>query len=687
MMYTRWQKLAFTAVGVFAILAIAAIVLLHFDWNRAKPWLNARTSEAIGRPFTIAGDVSLTWKKTNAEQMPGWRAIVPWPHLVARDIHIGDPVAPSHATEADAALPASDMAHIEQFSFSLNPFALIEKKIVIPILRFDSAAVTLHRDIAGKNNWTFTNNGQPSPWQLNLQRVVFAKGSIHLIDDIKHIDVVANIDTINDDSRFGVAWQMHGKMDRALIDGSGKAGALLALQHQTSPYPLMGHLRMGKTRIEIDGTLTKPTDLAALDLHLKLSGASMSDLYQSTGLVLPQTPPYTTDGHLLATLGKHRSHWVYEKFSGKVGSSDIHGSLDYLSAQPRPRLSGKVVSHRLYFPDLAPIVGADSNASKAKRDDKTVQPADKLLPVEPFKTERWTSIDADIQFSAESIIRRADVLPIKKLTTNLQLHDGVLTLLPLDFELADGTISSDITLDGSGRTGKNAIKAQLKMTARHLKIQQLFPTQQSLRASVGEIDGQASLSAVGNSVANLLGNANGEIKTLINRGSISKLLLEEIGLNIGNVVLTTMAGDRQIKLNCMATDFGVTNGSMQTRSFVIDTDDAVLGVTGTINLAHEQLDLTIEPDSRGLRIFSLRAPIYVRGSFKEPHVSIDKGVMAMRVGGAVALAAITPLAALIPLVNAGQREPGECAALLAVARTRPVAPKPGKTYINKIKAK
>ncbi|MGZ3240895.1 MAG: AsmA family protein, partial [Burkholderiaceae bacterium] len=154
-----------------------------------------------------------------------------------------------------------------------------------------------------------------------------------------------------------------------------------------------------------------------------------------------------------------------------------------------------------------------------------------------------------------------------------------------------------------------------------------------------------------------------------------------------NVILTSMAGDKRIKLNCMATDFGVTNGTMQTRSFIIDTDDAILDVSGTINLAQEQLDLTIKPKSKGLRVFSLRAPIYVRGNFKQPSVSIDKGVMAMRVGGAIALAALAPIAVLIPLVNAGPQENRECAALLAVARTKPIAPQPDKSYVKKNSAK
>ena len=679
----RGVKIALAATaGLIAVPAILLVVLLNFDWNRAKPWLNARTSEALGRPFAIVGDLSLTWESQTAkspEPDEGWRSIIPWPHLVAQDIHIGNP--------ADMKAPApADMATIKQFSFSLNPFALLEKKIAIPVLRFETPAVSLLRSADGKNNWTFKNDDKVSAWKMDLQRVVFTKGSIHLVDAIKHIDVKADIDTLPTDPMYGVAWQLHGTFNREKISGNGKAGAVLSLQRQTEPYPLMATLRMGKTVIAVEGTLTKPANLAALDMRLKVAGASMARLYALTGIVLPETPPFTTEGHLVGTLGLDDSHWIYEKFKGKFGSSDVSGSLDYQSRQPRPLVSGTVVSHVLLFSDLAPLIGADSNASKLRRDVAAVQPTNRVLPVETFKTERWTSIDADIKFSAEKILRKKE-LPINKLTTNLHLKDGVLSLLPLNFDMAGGNLRSNITLDGSGKAGKNAIKATMKVTARHLKLKQLFPTLQPLQASVGEINGDASLSAVGNSIASLLAASNGEIKTLINQGTVSKLLLEEIGLNIGNVILTHLVGDKQVQLNCMATDFGVTKGLMQTQSFIIDTDDAILDVTGNIDLAREQLDLTIRPKSKGLRVFSLRAPLYVRGSFKQPRVSVDKGVLALKAGSAIVLGAVAPIAALIPLINAGPGENSECAKLLAEARVKPVAPPPGKTYRSKARPK
>jgi uncharacterized protein involved in outer membrane biogenesis len=153
-----------------------------------------------------------------------------------------------------------------------------------------------------------------------------------------------------------------------------------------------------------------------------------------------------------------------------------------------------------------------------------------------------------------------------------------------------------------------------------------------------------------------------------------------MGLNVANVVITKLFGDKQVQLNCMATDFAVTNGLARTRYFVVDTQEALINVNGSINLANEQVDLRIDPKTKGLRLFSLRSPFYVRGPFSKPDVSVDKKVLAMKAGGAAVLAVVAaPVAALIPLINTGPGEDSDCARLLADAREKPKAPPPGKT--------
>jgi len=378
---------------------------------------------------------------------------------------------------------------------------------------------------------------------------------------------------------------------------------VLALQNENTPYPLEADVRVGQTRIAAKGTLTKPQQLAALDLRLSLSGNSMAHLYPLTGVLLPQTPPFATEGHLIGKLGKDQSDWIYEKFTGKVGSSDIGGTLEYQSKQPRPLLKGEVVSNLLRFEDLAPLIGADSNASKAQRGAEERQPSNKVLPVKEFDTSSWGSLDADVKLTGRKIVKEKN-LPISDLRAELHLQDKVLSLTPLNFGMAGGNLVSNIRLDGR----ESKMKSEIKASARRIKIDKLFPNLDASQTSFGEINGDASLSATGNSVAAMLAPSNGELKSLINHGAISKLLLEEMGLNIGNIVVSKLFGDKQVKLNCMASDFSVTNGLMQARTFTLDTEDALIHISGDVNLATEQLGLTINPKSKGLRIISLRSP-------------------------------------------------------------------------------
>jgi len=662
-----------SAIVSSALLLLGVLFLLMFDWNRAKPWLNERVSEATGRRFAINGDLILTWQRAEPAT-DTWRDWIPAPRLSAHDVTLGNP----EWAKAD-----SNMAEIGHITFSVNPLPLLNKTIVIPSLQLDDPNLALQRVSKGKDNWTFKQT-EPSAWTLDLQRLYFYRGEITLKDQVEHIDAKANIDSleptaVND---FVMGWKISGTFNGARITGDGKAGALLALKNVDKPFPLEAKLNVGKTSIRVNGTVTKPQELAAIDMRLHLSGASMADLYPLTGITLPKTPEFSTEGHLIGVTNKAGGKWTYEKFKGKVGDSDIAGSLVYESKQPRPLLSGTVVSNLLQLSDLGPVIGADSNESKKERGVAPNQPADKVLPVEKFTTERWGSIDADVQITGHKIVHSAS-LPIENLDTHLKMQDSVVTLSPLKFGVAGGTMIGDIKLDGRN----NIIKAEAKVSARHLKLKQLFPTFQPMQASFGEVNGDTSLSGTGNSIASLLATSNGEIKSLINEGTISKLLLEQIGLNIGNIVISKLFGDKQVHLNCMATDLSVTNGLVQTRTFIVDTDDAVMYITGTVDLAKEQLNLTIKPETKGLRIISLRSPIYVTGEFAKPKVGVDTGVLALKAGSAVALAVVAPVTALLPLINVGNPEENKCTTLLKEARGKTVAPPPGKTYKAKTPAK
>jgi uncharacterized protein involved in outer membrane biogenesis len=690
---TRTGKIfSWTFAILVLLLAVLVLIIVFFDWNRIKPPINAKVSEELHRPFAINGNLAVIWQREPDEG--GWRAWVPWPHVVAEDLSLGNPDWSKKP----------QMVTLKRVELRISPLALLAQRVVIPRIDLTEPNAELQRLADGRANWTFKfdpkdPNAEPSNWVVDIGAIGFDKGHVTLDDQTLKTNLDVLIDPLGKPipysdivgakaaksaqdkggapQDYAFALKVKGQYHGQNLTGQGKIGGLLALQDARKPFPLQAQAKIGDTSIELAGTLTDPLNLGALDLRLKLAGASLGNLYPLTGVTLPDTPPYSTDGHLIAKLHDEAgAKFTYEQFNGKIGSSDIHGDLTYVASQPRPKLSGALLSNQLLFADLAPLIGADSNDKQKARGGASKQPADKVLPVEEFKTDRWRAMDADVEFTGKRIVH-SEKLPFNDLYTHLKLNDGELSLEPLRFGVAGGNLDAQIRLNG--RT--EPLEGRAKLTARGFKLKELFPTFEPMKTSFGELNGDADITGRGNSVAKLLGGANGKLKMLINDGAISRELMELAGLNVGNYVVGKIFGDKEVKINCAAADFDIKTGLATTQLFVFDTENAIIYIDGTANMATEQLDLTVTPESKGWRLISLRSPLYVRGKFIKPDAGVKAVPLMLRGAGMVALGVIAaPAAGLLALVAPSGGEPNQCAPLLEQMKAgkAPVTVKPTK---------
>ncbi len=650
-MKAAWRIAGISVAVLAALLVLLLVIIATFDWNRAKPWLTEKVSAATGREFVIAGDLSVDWRPP--PETRGWQRFVPWPHLRANDVKLGNP---------EWADSGPWMLTAPRVDLSLNLPRLLGRQIVVEQLRLAEPQLVFEKQGEQRRNWQFTPKepaGQDSGWRFSLERLAVASGNVRYVDKEKKTDLEARLDTRNDGS---LRWQAGGRYNAEKLEGQGTAGSLLALRTAGVRYPLDAELRIGDTRIEAKGSVTDPADPSALDIRLKLLGASMADLFPLSGLLLPDTPKFSTEGRVVGKLQPGQLDLRYENFSGKVGDSDIGGTLHYRQQEPRPVLRGEVVSRRLRLVDLGRLIGSGDDGRKQPGD--IAQPKGRVLPVSPFKTDRWDKMDVQVRFTGQRIIRR-EALPIENLDTRIAMKDGVLTLDPLRFGIAGGRLTGEVRIDGRSDPAKGSLQLQ----ARGLSLAKLFPKVGDAPASIGTLAARAQLKVRGNSVAALLGTADGEMSAVVNRGSVSKFVLEAAGLNIASAAIARMFGDRQIPVNCLIADLEVKQGIAKPRVFLLDSPDATIRVTGAINLQGERYDLTIHPDSKGVRLLSLRSPLYVRGSFENPDVGIDKRMVAMKAGAAALLgAAAAPIAGLLALINPGEDDESPCTALLGKGR-------------------
>ena len=692
----RHGKLLLVIAGAIVALVFAVVVIVAtFDWNRAKPWVVATVSQAIGRSLAIDGNLGLEWRRDSA--LDGWRSWVPTPHVTAEKVSVGN-VEWGKAHEFGTA---------ERVEFDLAVLPLLTRRVFIESMRFVTPNANLERR-DGRDNWTLNDDGTPSLWTFDIGRIALDEGSFTFVDPDKAIDVKGKIEALGQSIAFddmvtqqirqsrkevaqqigpkgtqrfeqrvekraeerkqrgkapqsyAFSWSAEGTYAKEPFKGTGKVGGVFFLRNPDQPFPLQADVKIGDTRIAFVGTLVDPLDLDSLDLHLWLSGSNLSQLYNIARLTMPNSPKYAMEGRLVGRFKRGASKLRYEDFTARIGGSDLSGDLEYESRTPRPLLTGKIESDELQFRDLAPLIGANPGGGEKN------QPGS-VLPVVPFRPERWQAMDADVRFTGDHVFRDSE-LPIHKVDTRIVMDNAVMLLEPLKFRYAHGDVDATLRMDGRSAP----IKATLELTARDMQLNNLFPAHPG-QVTLGRADGKAKLTATGDSVGALLGAANGGLKVRLGGGTISKGLLETVGLNLPNIVVTKLFGDKQVKIDCAAADLVASNGVFDSRSFVIDTDITLIDVTGKVDLANERIDLVVHPHSKGVRVLSLHSPLDVKGPFRNIDVSVEKGPLLARAAGAIGLAVVAaPAAALLPLTSTSLGAPdSRCEELLKVAQKAP----------------
>ena len=100
-----------------------------------------------------------------------------------------------------------------------------------------------------------------------------------------------------------------------------------------------------------------------------------------------------------------------------------------------------------------------------------------------------------------------------------------------------------------------------------------------------------------------------------------------------------------------------------------DAERTELDGTGNVNLRNEALNVRLTAHSKTFSLASLRGPIDVTGTLKQPIVSPEIGTLIARGGLAVAIGSVTAgIGALIPLIELGKKDETHCRELKAEAK-------------------
>ncbi|MCA1715100.1 MAG: AsmA family protein, partial [Gammaproteobacteria bacterium] len=505
-----------------------------------------------------------------------------------------------------------------EFRIELLPL-LFKRDVRIPDVRLTKPRLRLEKGPKGVGNWVFGEEGGELP---EFRRLWIDDGRLRFLDAAVKTDIDVSVDSAapgKDEVAPPIEAKGGGRWQGSKFTVRGRAESPLDLRDKQRPYRVDAHAQAGATRAHARGTLLDPLRLRDFDLQLALSGQDMADLFPLIGVATPPTPPYKLDGHFT----RDRNTWHYDDFKGTVGDSDLAGDASVETGRARPYLRANLLSRKLDFDDLAGFIGAAPTARGEKTNPELAAQAarqaarSRVLPDTPYKLDRLRAMDADVRWKATRIT--APKLPLDDMDAHLKLENGLLRLDPLNFGVAGGDISSNIRMDAREAT----IRTRADITARGLNISKLLPTVELARDAVGKLGGKVAINGNGNSIAKMLGSADGDIALGMGRGQISNKLMEWAGLDIAEVLKFMIRGDRRIPVRCAFGDFSVNNGLMTTRSFGFDTTDTIIVGQGTISLRDETLAMTLRPRPKDRSIFSFRSPLLLSGTFKDPSFRPD----------------------------------------------------------------
>lgn len=599
---TKRKRRALIWVGsVFGIIVIAAVIFVAtLDANKAKGYISAAVSKATGRQLTIGGDLQVDF---------GWIS-----RLRASQIQF----------ENASWSKYPQMTEVGLVDVQIDVWQLLSKfRLVLPSITVSQPKVILEKNADGAANWEFQAAPavtEPAVPQKRtefpiIEKVVIEDGTFLFNNQQTNTQLELKL-TQAEAAGFleePVKLKVKGTYQKLPLSLSLDGGSYENLRSSKDPYPLQINVGVGKLKVNINGNLTEPLAMKGEDVTLDVQGDDMANLFPLIRLVFPSTPPYKLKGHL-----KHEGQvWSFSNFSGRVGDSDLSGTIRVDTEPKRPAMKADLISNLVDFKDLAgfiggkPASGSDETASdeQEKQAAATKEESDRIFPDQPYDLERLRAMDADVRLRAKRIL--APNLPIDDLNAKLSLSDGVLKFNPTVFGVANGRIEIYSTFDGSKQPSKVNIDARL----RQLDLKR-FLKSEFAQKTIGPIGGRIVLSGTGQSFRDLMATASGNTFVMMSGGEISELLVRLAGLNVARALGVLVRGDKPIPIRCALLDLQATDGQMGVQTLVFDTANSIISGEGKIDLRDEKLDIMLTPVPKDFSPLSLRSYIRVNGTLK-----------------------------------------------------------------------
>ncbi|MDP2331576.1 MAG: AsmA family protein, partial [Reyranella sp.] len=369
------------------------------------------------------------------------------------------------------------------------------------------------------------------------------------------------------------------------------------------------------------GTVHDPFKWTGANVDLTISGPNMSDIYPLLGIPGPPPPPSTIPGKLAREPGL----WKFVQSKWRVGESDLTGEVTIDERKKPEFLTAKLVSQKLVFEDLAPLIGAPparkTNVSaKQAQTQQQLEATGDLFPNVPLRIEKLRAMNMDVTLDAKRVVA-PPWLPVQALAFRVVILNGVATVKPLSMSvLGGGTIAGELALDA--RADTPAVRANLK--AGDIEMKNFFRQSPYFDATQGKIQGRLALAGRGRSLAQVMSTADGHLAVALGGGSVSSLMVSLAGLQIFDALILYVTGDNRIPIKCAVSRLNFQRGNVAFERTLLDTQKSVLYVQGQASLQNQVVKAEVNAHRKGFDLLDLHGAVRVEGKLRNPRIGLGR---------------------------------------------------------------
>ena len=615
--------------GGLVAVVIAALLLIPFfvDVNRYKPEIEKQVAGATGRPFSIGGDLKLSF--------------FPWAGVALSDLRLGSPQG----------FEEKDLLFIKSFDVRMKLLPLLSRDIQVERFVIEGPRIVLEKNKAGRGNWEDLGKAEdkvqprteprPVPGEtaavlslkgLAVDEFTVRNGSLLYVDHMsggRHevTDLSLELHDVSLDRPIRIL--LSALMNKMPVSMEGSIGPV-------GREPGMGRLPVDlsvkafrQVTLNLKGNVEDAMAEPQFDMALVVEPFSPRKVVAAIGVPFPVA---TADRTALDRVSlKSTIRGTAQRVSLSEGVLELDDSSLDFSATVKD----------FNKPDLAFDLDLDSLDLDRYLPPPSEKPGEK--PVEAGK-DKTAKVDETDYTPLRSMVLdgkarvgtlKAHGMTVREIDLKVTGRNGVIQLDPLLAKLYEGSVSAKGTVDVRQKVPRTSLEFQTKGI-------QAGPLLRDLLESdfiEGAADSVVAITMSGDQPERIKRTLNGKGQFVFKDGAVKGIDLAGMVRNVTSAFRPGQetGGERP------RTDFTELNAPFTIANGVVDTAGTTLAspllrilAAGKANLVDETLDLRVEPrvvgtikgqedtkDRRGIMV-----PVLVKGTFSAPSFQPDlKGVM------------------------------------------------------------